>query len=164
MLPEIIIWAVVFVIGVPSAWRNPTAAALVISWIFGELVYLFTGDNLPINFYLYPDIFVLAVIMAKPEACNLRPYINVWHQLKCLLLERSPSDRFVMAIFPVMWAIYVSGLQPYYTWWLLWSLVILQFLFASAESIEKFWRSRGQPNPPPVSDDVSRFSEAWGYG
>lgn len=164
MLPEIIIWTIVFVVGVPSAWRNPTAAALVISWIFGELAYIFTGDNLPINFYLYPDIFTLAVIMAKPEACNLRPYQSTLHQLKCLLLERSPSDRMVMLIFPLMWTIYVSGLHPYYVWWLLWSLVILQFLFASAESIEKFWRSRGQPNPPPVSDDVSRFAEARGYG
>lgn len=164
MLPEIFIWAVVFVIGVPSAWRNPTAAALVISWIFGELVYLFSGNNLPVDFYLYPDILVLAVIMAKPEACNLRPYRNVWHQLSCVLLERSPADRMVMLIFPVMWAFYVSGLDPYYVWWTLYGLVILQFLFASSESVEKFWRSRGQPNPPPVSDDVSRFSGVLGYG
>lgn len=138
----LILWSVVFCIGVPSAWRNPTAAALVLAKIAGWAWHRITGDSLPTQFYLFPDIFVISVIMAKREWCNQQPYRNTFHQLKCVLLERSPADRMVMLAFLACWAIYVAPIHDYYRWYMLWGLTILQFLFASAESLEIFWKER----------------------
>ena len=80
--PAVIMWAIVLLVGVPAAWRNPTAAALVLCWIAGEAIVAITGNSLPVEYYLYPDLFVLAMIFAKREAYNLRPYRGTWHQLK----------------------------------------------------------------------------------
>lgn len=138
----LILWSVVFCIGVPSAWRNPTAAALVLAKIAGWAWHRITGDSLPVSFYVAPDIFVVSVIYAKSRYRPCDRYLNTWHQLKCLVLERSPADRAVLGIFAISWALYVAPLHPYHVWWMLWAGVILQFLFASAESLEAFWRSR----------------------
>lgn len=162
--PALFMWLVVFAVGVPSAWVNPTAAALVISWIASEVVFVLTGNNLPVQFYLYPDLFVIAVIVAKPEWCNLRPYTGVWHQLKCILLERSLTDRIILSSFPVMWCIYVADIPAYSKWWMLYGLAIFQFLAASAESIEKYRRTSKPPETPSVRDNVSRLAWGRGYG
>jgi hypothetical protein len=146
--PHLLMWAVVFGVGVPSAWRNPTSAALVVSWLAGEAYWLITGDNLPTGFYLFPDIFVLAVIFAKMEPCDYEPYEGAWHQFKCLLLDRSLADRVVMLIFPVMWAIYVAPVHPYYAWYMLWALVIIQFIAAGIEGFVKLSRGRKRKETP----------------
>lgn len=162
-IPAIVMWAVVALIGIPSAWKNPTAAALVLSWIAGEVVFLLTGNNLPVEYYLYPDIFVIGVIFAKPDyRCS--EYESAWRQFLCLTLERSPSDRCVLLIFPIMWVTYVAPIDPYYQWWILWAAAILQFLFASTESLERFWRVPRELTLPSSGDDVSRFAWASGYG
>lgn len=139
---SLVLWAVVICVGVPSAWRNPTAAALVLAKIAGWGWSKITGNSLPTDFYLFPDLFVMAVIFAKPEYAPCQRYKSVGHQLACFALERSPADRAVMLIFVVSWVLYVSPIHPYFVWWLLWSGVILQFLFASAESLEIYWRGR----------------------
>lgn len=151
--PQLVMWLVVLCIGIPSAWKNPTAAALVIAWLVGRAVYLITGDNLAIEFYAFPDVFVLAMIMAKREYCNGQPYRSLCHQLACVLLERSPADRAVMLLFPVMWVLYVAPIHDYYRWWALYAATLLQFLFASAESLEIFWRQRAmRKSVPPIID------------
>lgn len=162
MTPALIMWAVVFCIGVPSGWRNPTAAALVIAKIAGWGWYQISGDNLPVDFYIFPDIMVLAVIMAKPEWCNLQPYRNVWHQLQCVLLERSHADRIVMVTFVIMWGIYVMDLHPYYKWWALYWLVIAQFLAAGWEAFSPRPCKAVSDRPETTSGDELRF--AWGRG
>lgn len=163
-LPHIVMWLVVAVVGIPSAWRNPTAAALVLCWIFSEGLFAFTGRGLAVEYYSYPDCIVLAVIFAKPEHCNQGMYQSTWHQFKCLLIERSPSDRAVMLIFPVMWWAYVADIHDFYRYWILWGGAILQFLFASSESIELFWRARREQITPSSSDNISRFAWAGGDG
>jgi len=122
--PIIFLWVVVFAVGVPSAWRNPTAGALVLCKIAGWVIYKLTGNNLPTEYYPYVDAFVIAIIFCKPGD------------------SRSPSDKAVLLIFALMWVAYVVPVDAYYRWWSLWGLVILKFLFASAESIEAFWQSR----------------------
>jgi hypothetical protein len=134
-------WTVVAVAGLFASWLNPTAAALVISWLAGTVVYWITGNNLPIEFYLYPDIFVIAVIFAKREGCNLRPYRSTWHQLACVLLERSPMDRVVMLVFPVMWVIYGLSIPVYNKWYCLWALVLVQFAAAIYEAFVVYTRN-----------------------
>lgn len=133
--PEIVIWAVVLAVSVSFLkGGNLTAGALVMAWIFGQVVYLITGNDLPVEYYAYPDIFVIAVIFAKPEWCNLRPYRSAWHQLQCIILERSPADRIVLLIFPVMWVLYAAAVHPFYKWWSLYFLCIAQLLAAGWES------------------------------
>lgn len=138
-----IMWLVTFAAGISFLiGKNPTAGALVLAKLAGWAIYRITGDNLPVEYYLYPDIFVLAIIFAKPEICNFAPYQSTWHQLKCILLERSYADRVVMLIFPLMWALYVADLHAYYKWWALYYLVIVQFLAAGWESFANLRAAR----------------------
>lgn len=138
----LIMWAVMLLIGVPSAWRNPTAAALVGAWVFSKTLFLATGDGLAVQFYVFPDIAALAIILAKPEYCFHGYDHSWWLELKCILTERSPSDRAVMLLFPALWWAYVADISAYTQWLVLWGATIFQVLFASAESLEKFWHSR----------------------
>jgi hypothetical protein len=132
--PGLIMWAVVLLIGVPSAWRNPTAAALVGAWVVTKTIYIFTGNPLAVEFFIFPDICVLAIIFCKPEYNPCEEYLGTLHQLKCIVTERSPADRIVMLIYPVEWALYVSTLHPFYLWWALWGLSLIQFFAAGSES------------------------------
>lgn len=145
--PTIIMWTTVLAVGLFAAWRNPTALALVISWALAEWVYLRTGNNLPVNFYLFPDLAVIAVIVAKAE--------------------RTTADRLVMLIFPVMWVIYLTSdatLHPYYRWFALWFLALAQFATVGCESLLTFRRSRAASDTPDTpSGDVYRRL-AWGRG
>lgn len=151
--PQILMWAAVFAVAVSFFYgMNATAGALVISWLTGEAIYRITGDSLPVDFYIFPDIFVIAVIFAKGEYCTQYPYETLWHQVKCIVLERSPCDRIVMLIYPIQWAFYVSTLHPYYKWWALFYLVLVQFLAAGFESFQTYRRHAEavirKPDPP----------------
>lgn len=162
--PALFLWAIVFVVGIPSAWSNPTAGALVISKIAGWAIYQITGDNLPVEYYLFPDIFVLAVIFSKHEHACLHLYRSVWHQLKCVMFERSPCDRLIVLIFLAMWILYVADVHPYYKWWSLFWLVVAQFLAAGAESFLNCWRShsmsgRETERRRDFPSDIDRFVE-----
>lgn len=166
-LPEIVMWTVVAVVGVPSMWRNPTAAALVLAWLAGQGIYLVTGDNLPVEYYVFPDAVVIAVIASKFEWCNLAPYRGLWHQLSCLLLERSPADRIVLAIFPLMWLLYLSPLDPFHTWYALWGLVLAQFVAAGIEAFQSYRRgadAADQPDEPGALLIAYRGGRTRGYG
>lgn len=162
--PELVIWATVLAVGIPSAWRNPTAAALVMAWFAGQAIYLITGNNLPVEYYIFPDVVVLAVIMAKREWCNLRPYRSTWHQLSCVLLERSPADRFVMVIFGVMWLAYIARIDDYTKWWLLYYLVVAQFFAAGTEAFNSYRRDAEAADQPGNPGDLLVAYRGRGYG
>lgn len=131
--PEAILWTIVLAVGVPSAWWNPTAGALVLCWILGEAIYLVTGNNLPTTYYVFGDVLVLMVIFAKAE--HARPLIGLRHQLWEILKDAECRDRFVLLIFPLMWLLYAVPIHPYYKWWSLYFLVIAQFLAAGWEAL-----------------------------
>jgi hypothetical protein len=156
-------WLVVLAVGLPSMFRNPTAGALVASWIVSEMLWL-TGYGLPVDFYVFPDLFVLAVIFAKAEAYPCHPYRSAWDQLRCIITERSVPDRIVMLIFPVMWAIYVSKLPPFYVYWTLWPLAIVQYLAAGWEGLASLFRKSAAVTPDRSSDSSVLRKLVWGYG
>lgn len=131
--PHAIMWGVVLAVGVPSGWWNPTAGALVLCWILGEAIYTITGDSLPILYYLLGDAVVLMVIFAKAE--RARPFIGLRCQFWAILKDAECRDRFVLLIFPVMWALYAVPIHPYYKWWSLYFLVIAQILAAGWEAL-----------------------------
>ncbi len=160
-------WAVVLTIGLPAARLNPTAVALVVAKLFGWAIYRITGDNLPVEYYAFPDIFVIAMIMAKEEHCNRMPYRSTWHQLKCLLLERSPGDRAVLLAFPLMWCLYAANLHPYYKWWALYYLVLAQFLAVGAETfinLSRASKAASDASDKPPSGGLYRLAWGRGYG
>ena len=134
--PEVIIWLVVLVVGIPSTWWNPTAGALVICWIVGEVSYLVIGDNLPILHYLIGDAFVLLVIFAKAE--HRFPLEGCRIQLWKTLLDSVCMDRWVLAIFVIMWMIYAVPLHPYFKWWALYYLLVAQFLATGWEALHPY--------------------------
>lgn len=143
-LPEVAFASIVLLVGIPAAvrfvrWRprvrNLTAFALVLSWCFGQGIWLVTGNNLPISAYVIADIFVLAAIFCKADWQQYWPYEGWKAQLLALWYERSPWDRAVIAIFPVMWCVYALPLGEWTKWALLWWLSAAQFFFAGGEAI-----------------------------
>jgi hypothetical protein len=173
---------VVALVGLPSAlildvrhrkvyWRNPTAAALVLSWAFGFLIYLKTGNGLALKFYFMADIAVIAAIyICKHEERNLRPYRNAWHQLQCFLLERSLWDRIVLCIFPLAWIAYIANIDAYYRYWTLWVLAVAQFLAAGGEALHSWIDGRkanasiSPPEPPSSGLELCAVRGIGGYG
>lgn len=144
-IPAIIMFGVVFAVGIPSALRNPTALALVIAWMAAEAWGLGAGDSLPVQFYPFLDIFVIAMIMAKDE--------------------RSVPDRFVLLVFPICWALYVANVHPFYKWYLLWGLTIAQFLAAGWDAFSSSRRVTAVRDPSETtSGDLFRLAWGRGYG
>lgn len=130
-------WAVVLAVGLSSAWRNPTAFALVFAWLTAEAVSLATGDSLPLATSFKVDVAVIAVILAKAivsEGC--RSYPSLRAQLKCGWQALTACDRLIIGLYLFgAWPIYVSTLHPYYVWWSLWAITIVQFLLAGTEAL-----------------------------
>lgn len=143
--PEILMWAVVLCIGLPSVARNITSLGLVISWAAGQMTWMLTGDNLPIAVYVAMDAFVITIIYIKAAAYDCYPYSSLVDQLCAFWLEKSWWDRIVLAIFPVMWALYAAPISDFHRWWALWMLVIVQFLVSGSEALENH-RSRRAAN------------------
>lgn len=138
--PAILIYAVVAFVGLPAAFRNPTAAALVLAWLVAECVWLLTGDNLPISTYFMADVAVITMIYAKTiRRVGVKNYPTIRMQLKCLILDLTNCDRWVVGLFLLgAWPAYILSADPYYKWWWLYAVTITQFILAGAEAIQSF--------------------------
>lgn len=115
-------WLVVLGLGLPAAFRNPVAAGLVMQWALGQASWLATGDSLPIGLYLATDIAVLAIFALKPL--------------------RTLGDWMVATIFPTMWIMYLAPATDYDRWWILWFMVLLQFMSAAVGALEEYKLAR----------------------
>jgi hypothetical protein len=135
-------YAVVALVGFPAALRNITAAALTISWLVGEIWWMATGDNLPLSTYFMTDVAVVSVIYAKTIVrVGAKTYPSLLEQLRCLIVDLTPYDRWVVAIFLLgAWPLYVLSVHPWWKWYGLWAMVIAQFLIAGAEAIQSLRR------------------------
>lgn len=163
-IPELILTTVVLVVGLPAAWKNPTAGALVLCWVFAETLYLFTGNGMSVQYYLFPDLFVIAVIFSKPAVYCINHTEHIWDLIKCAILELSVPDRIVLAMFPILWLVYTSDVSPYHQYWLMWWLSIAQFIAAGFEGfIKLFFRSIEFKTPDQSKNNVMR-KLATGYG
>lgn len=123
----IIMYGVVGLVGLPAAFRNPTAAALTITWLLSEFIRIKWPAGLSLSFMA--DITVIAAIFAKAIVraganANFRRFMPIW-------------DKAILAIFLLgVWPAYVLEIHPYYKWFLLWGLTITQFLLAGAETAQ----------------------------
>jgi len=131
------------VAGLSSAWKNPTAAALVLAYIASQFF------ELPPKLYILPDILTLAMIFSKPRYHPCDPYytLSTWQQLKCIWTERSPADRLIITSMPLAWYFYAPVLT-YHQYWALWWIAIFQFAVVSIESVFISWcRHRHRDGP-----------------
>lgn len=152
--PAIIMWAVVLAVGLPSTRWNPTAGALSIAWLLGEITWMVTGNSFPLTVYFMADVAVIVVIYAKTiHRCGAKFYSSLGEQLRCLVTDLTPWDRLVVAIYVLgAWPLYILALHPYSKWWLLWTLAIAQFVFAGIEALSSFRETRKETRPTPIID------------
>lgn len=138
--PAIVMYLTVACIGLPAAFRNPTAAALVIAWAIPEALWMVTSDSLPLKLYFMLDIAVVSLIYAKTiRRVGPKSYASLGKQLKGLILDLSPCDRLIVALFMLgAWPLYILVIDPRTQWFMLWGIVILQFLTAGAEAVSAF--------------------------
>lgn len=132
---------------------NPTAAMLVIAWLAGEVLALITGDDLNLSSYFMTDVAVIALIYAKTiRHVGMKIYPSMRQQLWCMVMDLTVWDRWIVGLYLLgAWPVYVLEMHSYYKWWLLYAVVILQFLFASAEAAQSFvahLRTRASSDPP----------------
>lgn len=137
-------YAVVAGVGIPAAFRNVTALAMVIAWLSVELAYQVTGDTLQYSFMA--DIAVVAVIYAKT---NQRA-MHGRNQLRRLITDLTLCDRWIVAIFLLgVWPAYVIQFDPWWKWHALWALVIAQFVLAGGEALATtIARRKAKPETP----------------
>ena len=88
-------------------WRKGSIA-LVGAWIIGQVVFIATGNNLPIGLYWATDLVVLYALMHY---------------------HASTFDTAIMVLFVPCWYAYValSGVEQ---WWTLWAISCLQLFLA----------------------------------
>lgn len=133
-------YAVVAGVGIPAAFRNSTALAMVIAWLSVELVYQITGNSLPLKYSFMADMLVISAIYAKTiKRCGAKLYSSLGEQMRCLVTDPTICDRWIVAIFLfVAWPAYALAFDPWLKWHLLWLATIAQFLLAGGEALACF--------------------------
>lgn len=171
---EAVYVAAIFFVGLPSAIRlkgfiphvrNPVAFAMVATWFGCRLLYSMahpTKDEQLIATVL-SDCVVIAAMFVK-EDWRWCPYQNGWHQLACLWHERTPWDKAILCIFPVVWIFYAPLLDDFWQYLVLWSLSMAQLALAGWEGFQPIAAGNGQT--PRAADDRPPGLEftAWGWG
>lgn len=148
----IVMYAIVVGIGVPAAFRNPTALAMVIAWLSVEIVYQITGDSLPLKFSFMADIAVISLIYAKTiRRCGAKLYSSLGEQMRCMITDLTPWDRWIVAIFLLgAWPGYAVEMNAWLKWHLLWAATIAQFLLAGWEALAGFRAAKRKADPTPI--------------
>lgn len=155
--PQLSLWLAAIAVGMFSAWRNPTALALLLAFVASE-------RGLPLDYYVYPDILTLTVIFCKPEYAPCADYGTVWHQLKCVITERSPSDRIVMLSLPAAWFFYVAPVDPNLQWWSLYGLAMIQFAAVIIDHVPDLFSRRRNADAVPPPDHLGSLLVAYFAG
>lgn len=166
--PHFIIYAVVIGVGLPATLRNPTAGALVVNWTVGEFAWMITANDLPLKVYFMADVAVITVICIKAirrEDCRIYPTLR--EQMICLGRALTIWDRWIAASYIfVVWPVYILEMDARTKWFLLWSLVIAQFLLAAGEAIYSmlgYTNGRVTPNRPPGGSGLA-YARGGGSG
>lgn len=152
---EAIFAGIVFFIGVPAMWKNMTAIGLVASYAILQAAWRLTGEA-STGLQLLCDMGVITIMLVKPDYIDGFPYRDVRSQFYALFwTERTPCDRIIGMIFPLMWVLYAVKIDAYYQWWGLWWLAAAQLVAAGIEPVRlrvvRKWReSRSNLTPPRV--------------
>jgi hypothetical protein len=158
--------AVVLLVAGTAAWRNITAAALVMIYLIVQAAYLSSGVLTSVEL-LALDMVVIAFIYMKAPYRPCFPYRSLAHQFACLWLERSPCDRFIMILFPAAWYFYFVDVSASAQWWALYWTSLAQFLAAGFEPYLNIRSSReanagSEDAPEPPAEGGAEFALASG--
>lgn len=159
--PELVMFAVVLLVGFPAAWRNLTAGALVGAYLLVQGAWAM-GVVLDYGMMFMVDFTVVVVIFAKAiMRCEDEKLLNCG-------AHTTTADRFILAIFGLMWFVYVLKVDEFQRWWLLYLFATAQFLIAGAESLFEWRRARvlqaGPDSPSSGSYRVALAGASWGNG
>jgi hypothetical protein len=94
--PELVFLSIILLVGVPAAFFNRTALALVGSWAIQEAVCLLTAQASGTMLGLVLDYGVILFALSKPEVRDCSPYPTMWHQIASFWCERSIWDALVL--------------------------------------------------------------------
>lgn len=138
---ELIYFAAIMLIGVPAAFRldgirNPTALAMVATWFVGRAVYVLSGDGMPIKAMVLFDWAVIVTIFAKKDWRICAPHSGLEYLACFVWHERSPCDRAIIAMFPVVWLFYAPVAGPITQFWVLYLLGLAQLMLAGFEALQ----------------------------
>lgn len=137
---EAIYFAAILLIGVPAAFRlsgrvrNPVAFVMVASWVFCRILYAITGEGMPIQAMVLSDCAVIAAMFVKEDwqPCG---YETLGRQFCAIWWERTPWDRAILCLFPVVWLFYAPIVGAQLQYWVLWSISLAQLMLAGLESL-----------------------------
>jgi hypothetical protein len=141
---------------------------LVLNWTLGQAAWLLTGDNLPLKIYFAADVAVVAVICAKAARKEgSRTYSDLADQLTSFSRSLTVWDRWIAAsyIFAV-WPLYVLEIDARTKWFLLWGILIAQFILAAGEAAQSMLgatKKRFTPGRPPGGSGLA-FARVGGSG
>lgn len=143
---QLLMAGVVFLLLIPSALRNSTAAALAGQYLVVQGLWMTIHASVPAGLLLLSDIFVLGVIWSKPPVTE-PPYTSLGH----IWRERSWFDRGVILGFPACWATYVFMGSD---WWCLYGVSLAQMFLSVGEPLsgwlaERLAAVRERTNFPP---------------
>lgn len=140
----LVMWGVVAVIGLPAATRNATALALAVAWLVPEILYQYTGNNLPLRIYFMADVAVITCVYAKAIVrSGTRTYPIISTHFRSFIFDLTIWDRWIVAIFLAgAWPLYILAIDPWWKWMILWGLCIAQFCLAGCEPLLARLKSR----------------------
>lgn len=101
-----LIYAVVVLWALPAGVKSWTALALAVAWGAAEVFCWKTGMKIPVRLYVLLDVMVILSVMNVARG----------------------RDWIALAIFPLMFCVYVADPPAYEQWWMLWALAMVQFL------------------------------------
>lgn len=147
-LPMLVFAGLVFLVGIPAAFRSRTAGALVAAYLAVQGLWMATGTALPALALFWIDAACIAAICTRAPVRDC--YRGGANLFACLLwLERSWGDRIVLACFPLAWWVYAFDGSD---WWALYAISLLQLLVASGEALHLQITRRG-PSAAMTDDD-----------
>ncbi len=150
---EIITFAVVLLVGMPSAFRvwirgglrvsilNATALGLIASFLIVQATW-WTVHAAPLELFILCDFIVITVIFLKGPPIERVPATGLLNLARACWVELSRSDKIIAASFVPCWASYavIMGDTPRY--WILWTIGLSQFILAGAEAFGTWRRGR----------------------
>jgi hypothetical protein len=139
--PEIIAYAAVLFIGIPSMLRNWTAVALVGSFLVIHFAWILTGTG-SLALDIIADYAVVIAIFLKVEARDCSPFA-IWGQFRGCWRELGRADKIVLALFAPAWTAYAIDISDWLRYWILWGAGMLQFAAAGVEAFAVWRGARG---------------------
>lgn len=143
------------------AWRrNATSAALAFSYFASQLWWIIAGTcDVGVMFMI--DATTIALVFCKAIVrCPDEDFRTAAEHFRCMVAAFTHGDRLVLAIFPLMWCVYVAQIDEFTRWYALWALAMAQFAAAGADAFMDGRRARVSRSEPDIPSSGLQFAHA----